>query len=365
METHPLTAKNWLIVALIALAFGLWFVAPYIGVIALAALMAFLFHGIYEWFGRKMKSGLAATLTFLSSVLIILIPVAIVGVFTAFQLGTLARDVTNAVGGDVNSLPGFVQTVIAHINSAASPITGEGQLITNQGVLEFIKTTVPNVLRSLTTILTGFAGSIPVGIILTIMYIFLFFEFLVYGKKIIKSIVALSPFQPEVTRMYLSRVGMMANAMAKGQLVIAVILAVLEALAIVFFFNFWDYFFLLAVAFTVLNLIPLGAGILAYPIIFITMLTGQVWPGVGALIAVTIVSNLEAFLRPRFIPKSITLTNGLTMLAAFGGIALWGLLGVVYGPILMIIIVTSIQMYLDYYQDVSDKKKPGRSAKSA
>lgn len=45
MKTHPLTARNWLIVAGIALLVGLWFVAPYLGVIALAALMAFLFNG--------------------------------------------------------------------------------------------------------------------------------------------------------------------------------------------------------------------------------------------------------------------------------------------------------------------------------
>jgi predicted PurR-regulated permease PerM len=51
------------------------------------------------------------------------------------------------------------------------------------------------------------------------------------------------------------------------------------------------------------------------------------------------------------------------MLAAFGGIALYGLLGVIYGPIIMIIIVTSIQMYLDYYQELpSWKKKANKTA---
>ena len=42
METHPLTARNWLIVALISLGLGLWFVSTYLGVIVLAALMALL-----------------------------------------------------------------------------------------------------------------------------------------------------------------------------------------------------------------------------------------------------------------------------------------------------------------------------------
>ena len=95
METHPLTAKNWSIVALIALAIGLWFVMPYLGVIALAALMAFLFNGMYGAFSRRMKSGVAASLTFLISLSIVLVTVIIVSILTNFQLGQLTTNVSN------------------------------------------------------------------------------------------------------------------------------------------------------------------------------------------------------------------------------------------------------------------------------
>ena len=361
METHPLTARNWLVVALISLALGLWFVAPYLGVIALAALMAFLFYGTFTRLSQRMRAGGAATLTFLFSLAVVLIPVILVATITAFQVGKLAVDITNTFGSDFNSLPAVLQTIIQNINDAAKKIGADGQLITTQGVLEFLKNTLPGLLQAVTGFLTGFVGSIPFMIILSIMYIFLFYEFLVYGKKITNSIVALSPFQPEVTRMYLARVGLMANAMAKGQLVMSVIIALLEAAALAFFFGWWDYFLLLSVVFTVFNLIPLGAGIVAYPLILGMLFFGQIWPAIGALIVITLVSNLESFLRPKFIPKSITLTNGLTMLAAFGGIALYGLLGVVYGPIIMIVIVTSVQMYLDYYQELPRWKRKANS----
>ena len=361
METHPLTARNWLVVALISLALGLWFVAPYLGVIALAALMAFLFYGTFTRLSQRMRAGGAATLTFLFSLAVVLIPVILVATITAFQVGKLAVDITNTFGSDFNSLPAVLQTIIQNINDAAKQIGADGQLITTQGVLEFLKNTLPGLLQAVTGFLTGFVGSIPFMIILSIMYIFLFYEFLVYGKKITNSIVALSPFQPEVTRMYLARVGLMANAMAKGQLVMSVIIALLEAAALALFFGWWDYFLLLSVVFTVFNLIPLGAGIVAYPLILGMLFFGQIWPAIGALIVITLVSNLESFLRPKFIPKSITLTNGLTMLAAFGGIALYGLLGVVYGPIIMIVIVTSVQMYLDYYQELPRWKRKANS----
>ncbi len=357
MQTHPLTAKNWLVVALVALALGIWFVAPFLGIIAIAALMAFLFHGFYERLAQKRRPGTAAGITFLLSLLIVLVPVIIVCIFTIFQLGALVAELGSVFGSDFTSLPATIQAAISNVNALSASIMNGAQLISTEGVLEFLKNTLPVVIQNVTFFISSFIGGIPLAIILLIMYIFLFFEFLIYGKKIVASIVALSPFQPEISRMYLARVGLMANAMAKGQLVISVIIATLEALSIAFFFGVWDYFFLMTVIFSLFNLIPLGAGIVAYPIIFIGMLTGAVWPGIGALVAVTIVSNLESFLRPKFIPKSITLTNGLTMLAAFGGIALYGLIGVVFGPIIMIVIVTSIQMYLDYYQELPRWRK--------
>lgn len=362
MQTHPLTAKNWLIVALAALVLGVWFVGPFLGVIALAALLAFLFYRVYEGLALKMKSGLAATLTFLFSLVIVVLPIILIAIFTALQLAQLASQLTSSFNGDFSSLPAVAQDFINQLNALVAPIAGTEAAINGQGIVEFLRNTLPEVLRTVAGFLTGLIGNIPMAIILTIMYIFLFYEFLVFGKKISRSIIALSPFQPEITRMYLARVGLMANAMAKGQLVIAVILAALEAAVIAACFNVWDYFVLMTVAFAFFNLIPLGAGIIAYPIILIGMLFGSVWPGLIALILISIVSNLESFLRPKFIPKSITLTNGLTMLAAFGGIALFGLLGVVYGPIIMIIIVTSIQMYLDYYDDLPKWKQKANKA---
>ena len=362
METHPLTAKNWLIVALIAVVLGLWFVFPYLGVIAIAALMAFLFYGTYEKLQNKMRDGGAATVTFLYTLLVVLVPLIIVGIFTALQLTRLVTDITSSFGDDFTSLPAALQTIIANVNAFAVRI-GYGQVITNEGLLEFLKTTLPGLLRGITAFITNFIGGLPFALILAIMYIFLFYEFLVFGKKITHSIVALSPFQPDVTRMYLARIGLMANAMAKGEIIMSVCIATLEAIVICFFFGWWDYFFLMAVSFSLFNLVPLGAGIIAYPLAIIGIFTVGAWEGVGALIGITLVSNLESFLRPKFIPKSITLTNGLTMLAAFGGIALYGVIGVVYGPIIMIIIVTSIQMYLDYYQELPRwKKKANRSA---
>jgi predicted PurR-regulated permease PerM len=347
MKIHPLTRRHWYIVALIAVVLGIWFVAPFMGLIALAALMAFLFRGTYTRISQYVRPSIAGAVTVVVSILVVVIPVSIIVAFTAIQLTQLATHLSHVITSD--SSLWNVNTVIQNVNSFLTPVIGNAHAVSTDGVMEFLRTTLPTVLHTIASMITNVIGGIPTAIILGIMYIILLYDFLVHGTKIIGSVVALSPFQPKVTRMYLDRVGLMANAMAKGQLYISFIISLLSALILSTFLGLGDYLILMTVVFTLLNLIPLGCGIVVIPITIIAMLSGAMWPGLISLVLYMVISNLDALIRPRIIPRSITLSAGLTMLAAFGGISLFGLMGVVYGPILMIIIVTSVQMYLETY----------------
>ncbi len=341
------TRRNWLIVAAIALIVGLIFVSPFVSLIALAALTAFLFLPLYSRLVKKMAPGFAATLTLIASVIVVGVPLFLVFVISVVQISQLAATINGLFEGQTpSSIPTIIQDIVTAVNTAIAPFVGTEVAISVQAVSDVIRTTLPEVLLAFTRFLTGFIGGIPVAIILTIMYIILFCEFLMFHKQIKKNIISLSPFSHKVTSTYLDRIGLMTNAMAKGQLLISFIISLLSAIILTVFLGLGDYFFLMVIVFTVLNLIPLGCGILVIPITIIAMLSGMWVPGLIALILYILVSNLDAVIRPRIIPKSITLSAGLTMLSAFAGIGAFGLLGVIYGPILMIMIVTSVEMYL-------------------
>jgi predicted PurR-regulated permease PerM len=283
----------------------------------------------------------------LLSGVVVLVPVTIILILTIVQMVHLATDITSNFGvSSPDALPKTVQDVIKTVNAGLAPLSGSDTVITSQGIVDFIKTTVPGILKFIIGSLTGFIGGIPVAVVLTIMYLILLFEFLVYGKKIIGIVHKLSPFDQKVTSLYLERIGLITNAMAKGQLFISFVISLISSLMLSVFLGLGDYFVLMTIVFTLMNLVPLGCGILVIPIAVIGILTGLVWQGAVVLVLYLFVSNLDAVIRPRIIPKSITLSAGLTMLAAFGGIALFGLLGVVYGPIIMIVLVTSVEMYL-------------------
>ncbi len=79
-------------------------------------------------------------------------------------------------------------------------------------------------------------------------------------------------------------------------------------------------------------------------------------------------TNIDNVLRPILVPKEARLDSALMLLSVFAGITMFGFLGIVIGPVLMIVIVTTISVYLWVYQGVpmdvgteddDEPKRPG------
>ena len=189
-------------------------------------------------------------------------------------------------------------------------------------------------------------SSLPQFGIALLIYIFLFVELLKRGPQLVRKIEQLSPFDKTDTTRYIERVGLMANAMVKGQLVIAMTISAIAA-ALLIPLGYGQFFFLLFILFTILNFIPLGAGIIMIPLVVYAMAMGQFWLGLVIIVLYYIAGNLDPLLRAKLIPKQIQLSVALTMISTFCGIAYFGILGVVYGPIIMILLTTTFTIYAE------------------
>jgi uncharacterized membrane protein len=65
-----------------------------------------------------------------------------------------------------------------------------------------------------------------------------------------------------------------------------------------------------------------------------------------------VVTNIDNFLRPILVPREARLDSALMLLSVFAGIGMFGAFGIVIGPVLMIVIVTTISVYLAVYKGV-------------
>lgn len=112
-----------------------------------------------------------------------------------------------------------------------------------------------------------------------------------------------------------------------------------------------SYFVFFVIALTLLGMIPLGSGIVVIPIALIAMVSGNFWPGFWVLaIYLGIICNLDTVLRPVLIPKKANIIPALVTLSTFCGIYYFGMLGIVYGPLIVTLLLITLDVYAAYRQ---------------
>ena len=338
------TQKRALTVTLaIALVGGFLFLNPYFSLIAFAGILAFMFNGTYQWFEKRSSNpNKSSMVTLIIALLTLIIPLIGVMFISFKQINSLADSIDSA---DVSQ---FINTIFTNINQLLDKI-GIDKTLDQGSITSSIETSVRNTsqenLQSIPQFFSGFFGFFSTSII----FLFVFLSLLKNQKTLVRTAHSLNPLGEEISRLYLSKIAAMTRAMVRGQFIIAVAQGFTDAglLAIA---GLPDLFFFFFVLLTALSIVPLGGGIVAIPIGIIMILTGNVWGGVLVVAGhILIVTNIDNVLRPRLVPKEAKLYSALTLLSVFAGLKMFGFLGIVIGPVIMILIVTTIRVYQEVH----------------
>ncbi len=349
-----MSPTGWTVTVIIALVLLVILMKPYIPIVLLALLMAVLFNGVYKGMLEKFKGSRpkAALLVTIYSVLAFGIPLMII-LFLAF--GQMQSLIESLALGEL-SVGGFeieetAENVVKEVNKIAGDTIGVNPLVNVTQVTDFIKTVIPEVLNVLLNLVIGITKSIPSFFMNAIIYFFVFTGLLVNQENIAKRLKYLSPFPKKLNDKLVDRSMSMSKAMLMGQLLIAFVQALAGAISLAIV-GLGDYFVLFVLLFTLMNLIPLGSGIILIPLGMIMIPFGFIWQGLLILgVHFIITTNIDNYIRPKVIPKDAWLPASLTIISALGGVALFGLVGVVYGPIIMIVVMTALEAYTDMKKD--------------
>ena len=80
-------------------------------------------------------------------------------------------------------------------------------------------------------------------------------------------------------------------------------------------------------------------------------MNGNLWAGLVIIFGtVTFVASLDNQVRPMLVSKDAYLNRAFVLLSVFSGIAIFGFMGIVYGPLIMILCTTTLEVYLTYYR---------------
>jgi predicted PurR-regulated permease PerM len=339
------------IVTAVALLFGAYFLRRYFMLIVIAAIVAYLFTPVHNKLKTKMSGGLATTLTVLAALLIVVLPLIGVISLATVQISNMLIGVADwAKTADLNALG---DKAINAANNGLRKLPFEAPTITLESLRDNVGKVAQTVGEWLLRTLSGAAGG-AIGLITSaIIFLYVLISLINNKTKLINLIRKLNPLGEEVTDLYLAKMGAMVKGTVKGQFIIAVIQGTLGACSI-WIAGFHDAFFIFAIFLTALSVIPLGSGIVTIPFGIGLMFFGNVAGGLFiVLFHLFGITNVDNFLRPILVPKQARLDPAVMLLSVFSGIAMFGFFGIILGPVIMILIVTTISVYLAVYKGVA------------
>lgn len=336
------------ILALLAILLFFVLVRSYLGVVILSIAIAFFAYPLYDRSLKKVKkSWIAVIITWIWIILTILIPIAILVLVTSNQTSLFIHDLWVFISTNT-SVNDFLSS--QNIDLILEKI---GTFVSNLG-LEFDSKRMYEIILSVATVLWDWLKSLILGItnsvFNTAINIFVCFSvttaLFVNRKGVLQAVKDISPLEVKQTETYLSRVGSMMNSTIKWTFVIAIIQALITGVSFAIAGVPYTMFWTLLVCF--LSFIPfLGAGLIAVPAAIILILMGNVWEWIMVLIVnIVIVGNVDNILRPMLIGSDANINSALMILSIFGGMALFGIFGVFYWPIIMLVILTTIEFYI-------------------
>ncbi len=327
-----------------------WLLSPYLGVIALALVTVIMLKPLYDFYISrdrfKGRPRVATTLTILSFLLLIIVPLFVIGFLLFSQASDLLENVRS---GEIDL---SLENIIAEIESFLQSIPALGDIeIDQEKLAESLLNLAAIGLSLLTDLAISLGTSLPSLFIGAIIFLIVVATLLPTLEEVTTRTEELSPLDVNITQLYLHKAEEMIISVIKGVFLLAIlqglIMGVFYWLAGVPFTIFWT---LLSMAFAILPVVGNSFNVLPMALIF--FLIGNPTSAILILIGFYVFVNpTDLTLRPRLVSKEAYLNFTLMLLALFGGLAMGGLLGMIYGPVIMILFMTTIDIYAQYYTD--------------
>lgn len=183
------------------------------------------------------------------------------------------------------------------------------------------------------------------AVLSSVIMLYVMFYFLTMGDVLLRKILYFLPLQDRDEQLLLRRFTSVTAATLKGTLIIGatqgVICGLAFALAGIQGPVFWGTIM------AVMSIIPVvGSAIVWLPALCILALQGN-FTGVAilAVLCGAIVGNLDNVLRPRLVGKDTEMHDLFIFFGTLGGISMFGMLGIVLGPIVAALFITIWEIY--------------------
>ncbi|OGJ02656.1 hypothetical protein A3G06_01130 [Candidatus Nomurabacteria bacterium RIFCSPLOWO2_12_FULL_46_14] len=301
---------------------------PFWVVLVLGISFSIVLYPLYESLTQKRApSWLAALITLLFFIIVLVGPLLVIGNIVFNQ----SQDLYQTVAGSKGS---FLQSVENSINQI---LPRDMAINVNQKASDLIYSISDNIAKIFETTLTTLFSFILM--LLSIFY------FLKDGAKWRKSLIVLSPLADKDDEKIIERLAIAVNGVMRGYLLIAIVQGALMGIGL-FIFGVPNPA-LWGVVAAVASLIPtIGTALVSVPAIIFLFAIGETGQAIGLLVWASIaVGTIDNFLAPYVVGRKVNISPLLMLFAVLGGLSFLGPVGILVGPLTLSLLYTLISIY--------------------
>lgn len=342
--------KHWLFLAvfIIVIIMFLRLLLPFVAPLILSAIIVSIFTPVYYFFNRWLPQSVASFICCGLICVIIFIPFVLIITILANQALTLyssamnsdfMRNLTAEVDG--NWIVSQVNLLLEKLNIGYNISGGQiyqfiGRLGSRFG--SFLYSQATNITSNFIRLIINFFFMILIS-----YYLF------GNGRRVINFFIGLSPLPAGQEVAVLQRLKTTAGAIFLGNFISGVIQGTIGGITL-WYFGF-PAPFLWAVIMVILAFLPIvGIGLVFVPCIIITFVGGDYLHGiVMAVIYVASSSITEYILIPRIQGKRSHMHTVFIFLSVLGGLQMFGIIGVLYGPLIITAFLALYEIYRANY----------------
>jgi predicted PurR-regulated permease PerM len=344
-----------IIALLLALYASYLLVAPYIGAIVLAFVLSLLCFPVHQYIERKLpdRPNLVASISCLLLVVIILAPAALVFMAIVQQGIVFTKQSYQwlSSGGAEQLLQHpVVQSALAKLNQLL-PMDN----VSGEGIVQQLTEFASGFGKELLNLSTKLVGDVTGLVFSFILMLFMLFFLLRDHEKIVDKLHWIIPLSRSQEVALLNEANAVARSAVMGSFLTAVVQGIAGgfAMAVVGLPGlFWGTMMAFA------SFIPaVGTALIWIPASLYLFLTGD-WPWAlfMAIWGAVVVGSIDNFLRPLLMKGSSGMNTLLIFLSLIGGIQLFGLIGVIYGPIIFALTLVLLKLYTIEFQDFLEQQ---------
>ena len=334
---------NFVVISIIFL----WLVRGFVLAVVMAAIFAALAHPLYTralalFRGREVAAALA---TLIVTLLLVVVPLGFFAQVVAMEAYEIGRSVKPQVSE-------FIQ----QLNQPGAPLEWIPFWDRLEPHRELITAKLGEMAGAVSGLLVNSVSAAAQGTLRFFLQLFIMlysmFFFLIHGREARDQVMRLTPLKESDKELLLDKFVSVSRATIRGTLIIGIVQGALGGLAFAVVgiegALFWG------TVMAVMSVVPgIGTALIWVPAAIYLFAVGQTVPAIGLFLwCAIVVGTVDNLLRPVLVGRDTEMPDLLVLLSTFGGLTLFGVVGLVIGPVIAALFLAMWKIYSDTFGEL-------------